>query len=182
MSMAMLWVGTYGLKDNCLRRPAYAKYETGAACMALEPGHCGWVKHKRRAEALEEFSGAADGWLAAYAVVTGSILVTHEQSAPNSRSHVKLPDICGAFDIPYVNTFGMLRKLGIRLCHMWCRLLRTTHYGCWPDHAQFLDWTTVRETDFYTILRTLFILHYLLAVWSGIHEPDVFVVHAYVKG
>ena len=75
-----------------------------------------WVRRKRRAEALDEFSGAADGWLAAYASVTNSTLVTHEQPAPNSRNHIKLPDVCEEFDIPYVNTFDMLRKLGIHLC------------------------------------------------------------------
>ena len=76
-----------------------------------------WVKRERRAEALEEFSGAADGWLAAHASVTGSTLVTHEQPAPSSRNHVKLPDICEEFDVPYTNTFDMLRRLEIRLCH-----------------------------------------------------------------
>ena len=76
-----------------------------------------WVKSERHAEALEEFSNAADGWLAACASATGSTLVTHEQPAPNSLNHVKLPDVCEKFDIPYMNTFGMLRRLGIRLCH-----------------------------------------------------------------
>lgn len=76
-----------------------------------------WVRRERRPEALEEFSGAADGWLAAYAVVTGSTLVTHEQPAPSSRNHAKLPDVCEEFDIPYMNTFDMLRRLEIRLCH-----------------------------------------------------------------
>lgn len=76
-----------------------------------------WVKSERHAEALEEFSGAADGWLAACASVTGSTLVTHEQPAPNSLNHVKLPDVCEEFGIPHMNTFGMLRRLGIRLCH-----------------------------------------------------------------
>ena len=75
-----------------------------------------WVRRERRPEALEEFSGAADGWLAAYASVTGSTLVTHEQPAPNSLNHAKLPDVCEEFDIPYVNTFDMLRRLEIRLC------------------------------------------------------------------
>ena len=79
-----------------------------------------WVRRGQyRAEALEEFSSAADGWLAAFASVTGSTLVTHEQSAPGSRNRVKLPDVCEAFDIPYVNTFDMLRRLGIQLCPAW---------------------------------------------------------------
>ena len=75
-----------------------------------------WVKRERHAEALEEFSSAADGWLAAFASVNDAILVTHEQPAPESLSHVKLPDVCEEFGIQYVNTFDMLRRLGIRLC------------------------------------------------------------------
>lgn len=76
-----------------------------------------WVKRERHAVALEEFSDAADGWLAAYASVTGATLVTHEQPAPDSLNHVKIPDVCEKFDISYVNTFAMLRRLEIRLCH-----------------------------------------------------------------
>ena len=76
-----------------------------------------WVRHGQyRVEALEEFSGAADGWLAAYASVTGATLVTHEHPAPGSLNHVKLPDVCEEFGITYVDTFDMLRRLGIRLC------------------------------------------------------------------
>ena len=76
-----------------------------------------WVKHGQyRAEALEEFSNAADGWLAAFASVTGAKLVTHEQPAPDSLSHVKLPDVCEEFGVEYVNTFDMLRTLEIQLC------------------------------------------------------------------
>ncbi len=76
-----------------------------------------WARQGQyRVEALEEFGGAADGWLAAFASVTGATLVTHEQPAPRSLNHVKLPDVCREFGIPYVNTFDMLRRLGIQLC------------------------------------------------------------------
>jgi len=76
-----------------------------------------WVRRGQyRAEALEEFSNAADGWLAAFASVTGAKLVTHEQPAPGSLSHVKLPDVCEEFGVKCVDTFDMLRTLGIHLC------------------------------------------------------------------
>ena len=76
-----------------------------------------WIKSGQyRVEALEEFGDAADGWLAAYASVTGATLVTHEKPAPDSLNRVKLPDVCDEFRIPYVDTFDMLRRLGIRLC------------------------------------------------------------------
>lgn len=78
-----------------------------------------WVESNQYSPAAkEEFNRAADGWLAAYALVIGAVLVTHEQPAPGSSKHVKLPDICKAFTIPYVDTFTMLRDLGIHLCRV----------------------------------------------------------------
>ena len=76
-----------------------------------------WIKHRQyRDKALEEFSSAADGWLAAFASITGATLVTHEQPAPRSLSHVKLPDVCKEFGVTCMNTFEMLRALEIHLC------------------------------------------------------------------
>lgn len=52
-------------------------------------------------------------WLVAFASVTDATSVTYEQPAPDSLNRVKLPDVYKKFDIPYVNTFDILRKLGI---------------------------------------------------------------------
>ena len=62
-----------------------------------------------------EFAGSADGWLAAYAMVSGAVVVTNEVSAPQAQRKVPLPDLCRQFDIPCINTFEMLRDLGVRL-------------------------------------------------------------------
>ncbi len=56
----------------------------------------------------------ADGWLVAYARVRGVIVVTNEQSAPQSGKEVKLPDPCGQFGVRRDNTFAMLRALHIQ--------------------------------------------------------------------
>lgn len=61
-----------------------------------------------------EFAGAADGWLAAYAMANGAVVVTNEVSAPEARRKVPLPDLCRQFDIPCINTFKMLSGLGIQ--------------------------------------------------------------------
>lgn len=61
-----------------------------------------------------EFAGTADGWLAAYAKVHGTIVVTNEVFDANIRRRVPLPNLCRQFGVPYVNTLGMLRGLGVR--------------------------------------------------------------------
>ncbi len=61
-----------------------------------------------------EFAGSADGWLAAYAMANGAVVVTNEVSAPEARRKVPLPDLCRQFDIQCINTFEMLRGLGVQ--------------------------------------------------------------------
>jgi hypothetical protein len=65
--------------------------------------------------AKADFARVADGWLVAYALVKGCIIVTHEVPAPDARRKVPIPNLCEAFNVPFVDTFEMLRALGIRL-------------------------------------------------------------------
>lgn len=75
-----------------------------------------WVeRHPRFFEpAKEEFASGADGWLVACAQAHRATVVTNEESAPKSKRAIKLPDVCQAFDVPWENTFGMLRTLQAR--------------------------------------------------------------------
>jgi hypothetical protein len=65
--------------------------------------------------AKEEFARGADGWLVAYAKAKGHVVVTNETFQVNIQRRVKIPNVCKAFDVPCINTFEMLRALGIRL-------------------------------------------------------------------
>ena len=65
--------------------------------------------------AQAEFARIADGWLVAYAMVNSCIVVTHEKAAPDAKNKVPIPNICQEFGIQYVDTFEMMRRLGIRL-------------------------------------------------------------------
>ena len=67
--------------------------------------------------AKAKFATAADGWLVAYARVHGATVVTNEQSAPESRREIKLPDVCDQFGVQRENTFAMLRALNV--CFDW---------------------------------------------------------------
>lgn len=75
-----------------------------------------WVQAQPRflPEAKAEFAGSVDGWLIAYASANGCVLVTHEERAPESRTSVKIPDVCDAIGVRFVNTFDMLRTLETR--------------------------------------------------------------------
>jgi len=75
-----------------------------------------WVQRSSQYfdHAKAKFAAAADGWLVAYAMVHDAAVVTNEQSQPNSRSRVLLPDICDQFKVTRKNTFEMLHELAIR--------------------------------------------------------------------
>jgi hypothetical protein len=74
-----------------------------------------WVQSQERFTnaAKSEFSSGVDAWVIAYAKANNAIVVTHEVSAPKSRTDVKIPDVCNHFNIKCTNTFDMLQKLGI---------------------------------------------------------------------
>ncbi len=74
-----------------------------------------WVQRHPRYfnHAKAKFATGADGWLVAYAQVHGATIVTNEQSAPESRKEIKLPDVCDQFKVRRDNTFSMLRALDI---------------------------------------------------------------------
>jgi hypothetical protein len=65
--------------------------------------------------AKEEFAQGADGWLVAYAKSKGCVVVTNETFEPAIKRKIKIPNVCRAFGVPYIDTFQMLRALGIKL-------------------------------------------------------------------
>jgi hypothetical protein len=67
------------------------------------------------APAKAEFATVADAWLVAYAAAVGATVVTHETFDANCRRRVKIPNACQTLGVPTINTFEMLRALGIRL-------------------------------------------------------------------
>ncbi len=75
-----------------------------------------WVQANPQfnAAAANKFASAADGWLAAYGREHNAIVITNEESAPDSKSTVKLPDLCSIFQVNCENTQYMLRELQAR--------------------------------------------------------------------
>ena len=75
-----------------------------------------WVQGNTQFEyaAKNNFAGKADGWLVAYAQTHNLEVVTHELFQPEAKGRVPLPNVCQEFNVPYLNTFEMLRRLGVR--------------------------------------------------------------------
>jgi hypothetical protein len=63
--------------------------------------------------AKAEFAGVADGWLAAYAQAKRFTVVTEEVASADVKKKAPLPNVCNAFGVKWINTFEMLRALGV---------------------------------------------------------------------
>ena len=76
----------------------------------------GWVQAQDQFSdaAKADFATGADGWLVAYARSEERIVVTHELPATDARRKVPIPNVCEAFGVTYVDTFAMLREMGVR--------------------------------------------------------------------
>ena len=57
----------------------------------------------------------ADAWLIAHALAKGCVVVTHEQFNANVRSKIPIPNVCQTLGVQCVDTFQMLRALGVKL-------------------------------------------------------------------
>lgn len=74
-----------------------------------------WVNEQEFTDAAEdEFFRGADGWLVAFALGGGHVVVTQEAARPEAKARVPIPNVCGAFGVRCMDTFQMLRELGVR--------------------------------------------------------------------
>jgi hypothetical protein len=78
--------------------------------MVWSEGH---TQFTRAAKA--EFADVPDSWLVAYALAKDCIVVAREQFSPEAKARIKIPNACKAFGVDYVDTFQMMRALGVRL-------------------------------------------------------------------
>lgn len=65
-------------------------------------------------EAKSSFAAGADGWLVAYAMARSCVVVTLEQYDRYIKRKIPIPNVCTYFRVPYIDTFAMLRKLGVK--------------------------------------------------------------------
>ena len=65
--------------------------------------------------ATRRFLDRADPWVIAHAIAEGSAVVTMEIAVPSNVQKVKIPNVCNHsnFNVQCVNTYQMLRELGV---------------------------------------------------------------------
>lgn len=61
-------------------------------------------------EQKAHFLDKADPWIIAYASVRGCTVVTLEQLVSADSKKIKIPNVCREFEVPYMNTFDMLKS------------------------------------------------------------------------
>lgn len=75
-----------------------------------------WVVSQSRFKqtAINKFLAKADPRVISYALAKDHVLVTQEVPAPDSKSEVKIPDVCKALKVEYRNSFQVLNELKAR--------------------------------------------------------------------
>ncbi len=69
-------------------------------------------------QAIRAFTRRADGWLVAYAMATGAVLITHEGLSKHKKGNIRIPVACKLVDVQHSNLFNMLEDLHVRFdCH-----------------------------------------------------------------
>lgn len=71
------------------------------------------MQHYPDNQARRRFLNRADPWVIAHALTRGGTVVTLEMRAPNNSQQVKIPNVCNQFNVRSINTYDMLRELGV---------------------------------------------------------------------
>ena len=78
-----------------------------------------WAESKKQyvKEAKDKFAkySVADAWIVAHAKVKGYTVVTQEESSPDSKSSIKIPDVCKGLNVECIDTFQMMHNLRISI-------------------------------------------------------------------
>lgn len=61
-----------------------------------------------------KFRSVADPWVIAHAMAEGAVVVTKEAFETNSTKRIKIPNVCEALGVPWIDEFGFIAEVGIR--------------------------------------------------------------------
>jgi hypothetical protein len=61
------------------------------------------------------FLAKADPWVIAHALVGKGTVVTQEKHVPPNSQKAKIPNVCDHFNVPWIDTFKLLRDLNVQL-------------------------------------------------------------------
>lgn len=71
------------------------------------------ASHGRLVDSIKQRS-IADPWVIAFAISKNAIVVTKETPAGPDGRRIKIPDVCIALNVPWMNDFEFAREVGIR--------------------------------------------------------------------
>lgn len=72
-----------------------------------------WVMNQAFKDAAKaEFLSGGDPWLIAKAMSIDATVVTQETFDSQIKKKVKIPNVCRAFGVSYIDTFGFLKQMG----------------------------------------------------------------------
>jgi pimeloyl-ACP methyl ester carboxylesterase len=84
----------------------------GFACWCVDME--GYGRSDKTRDIFCDIANGADGWLVAYAKVMDCVIVTQEVLNPDIKRKVPIPNVCQSFSVSFIDTFEMLRRLGVR--------------------------------------------------------------------
>ncbi len=109
------------LEDWCVKNLPPNFFKSSASVLTEYGQVSAWTMSKSShylPNAINEFLDVeeADAFLVSFVMadLQNRVLVTQEVSQTNRRNKIKMPEPCDHFKVPYVNTIGMLRELGIK--------------------------------------------------------------------
>lgn len=70
-------------------------------------------KHHRLVDSTKQRS-IADPWVIAHAMAEGAVVVTKETFETNQTKRIKIPNVCEAMGIEWIDDFEMVRRLGMQ--------------------------------------------------------------------
>jgi hypothetical protein len=71
------------------------------------------ASHGRLVDSIKQRS-IADPWVIAFAIAEDAIVVTKETPSGENSRRIKIPDVCNALNLPWMNDFEFAREVGIR--------------------------------------------------------------------
>lgn len=72
-------------------------------------------KDERHHRLVDSITGRsiADPWVIAHAMAEGAIVVTKEPYAPPNTPRIRIPNVCDALGIEWINDYDLIRRLGL---------------------------------------------------------------------
>lgn len=70
-------------------------------------------EHQRLVDATKQ-RPIADPWVIAHAMAEGAVVVTKEHFETNTTKRIKIPNVCEAIGVEWIDDFEMVRRLGMQ--------------------------------------------------------------------